>query len=322
MALKLIPQGTKFNFLGLRKIAIAFTALSTLASIVLLVVVGLNFGIDFRGGTMIQAATPQEVTVSEYRDALADAGVGEVTISRITDTGASDGPAHQVMLRIVEQGDDADVQQAAISTVQDRLRAAFPDVEFLSVASVGGKVSGELIQAGVLAVALSVVGVVVYIWLRFEWQFAIAAVISLVHDVFLTLGLFSLLQLEFSLSIIAALLTIVGYSLNDTVIVFDRVRENLRKYKKMDLGEIINLSTNETLSRTLMTSGTTLIALLSLYFLGGPVISGFTFAMIWGVLIGTYSSIYVAGVVVFWLGVDRSDKPNSKAGTQFANIDA
>ena len=198
-----------------------------------------------------------------------------------------------------------------------------PDIQFTSVESVGPKVSGELIQTAVLAVVLAIGAVLIYIWMRFEWQFAVGAVIALVHDVALTVGVFSELQIQFDLAIIAALLTLVGYSLNDTVVVFDRVRENLRKYKQKPLREVLNLSINETLSRTMVTSLTTLLALLALYVLGGDVIRGFVFAMIWGVIVGTYSSIFVASTILMWLGVKRDwSKPDANAGTQFANIDA
>ena len=187
----------------------------------------------------------------------------------------------------------------------------------------GPTVSGELITTAILAVLLAIGAVLVYIWLRFEWQFAVGAVLALVHDVILTIGIFSELQIRFDLPIIAALLTIVGYSLNDTVVVFDRVRENLRRYKKKDLKEVLNISINETLSRTFMTSFTTLLALFSLFFLGGDVIRGFVFAMIWGVIVGTYSSIFVASATLLFLGVKRDwSKPSAGAGTQFENIDA
>ncbi|MCL4123924.1 UNVERIFIED_CONTAM: hypothetical protein GTU68_062733 [Idotea baltica] len=194
---------------------------------------------------------------------------------------------------------------------------------FPQIDSVGPQVSGELVKTAVIAVLLSVGAVLFYIWLRFEWQFSLGAVAALVHDIVLTIGVFSFFQMSFDLNIIAALLTIVGYSLNDTVVVFDRVRENLRKYKKRPLKEVLNLSINETLSRTVMTSVTTLIALISLFVLGGDVIHGFVFAMIWGVIVGTYSSVFVASAVLLRLGVKRDwDKQDGAAGTQFANIDA
>jgi preprotein translocase subunit SecD len=227
------------------------------------------------------------------------------------------------MLRIQAQDETESVTPETIAAVEAALQLAVPDIQFTSVESVGPKVSGELIKTAVLAVALAIGAVLVYIWMRFEWQFAVGAVIALVHDVALTIGVFSELQIQFDLAIIAALLTLVGYSLNDTVVVFDRVRENLRKYKQRPLREVLNLSINETLSRTMVTSLTTLLALLALYVLGGDVIRGFVFAMIWGVIVGTYSSIFVASTVLMWLGIKRDwSKPDANAGTQFANIDA
>jgi preprotein translocase subunit SecF len=210
-----------------------------------------------------------------------------------------------------------------VEGVRAALQTAAPDILFVSVEFVGPKVSGELIQSAALAVLLAIAAVLFYIWLRFEWQFALGAVVALVHDILLTIGIFSILQIKFDLAIIAALLTIVGYSLNDTVVVFDRVRENLRKYKKLALADVLNLSINETLARTIMTSVTTLLALISLYVLGGDVIRGFVFAMIWGVIVGTYSSVFIASGVLLRLGVTRDwNKPDAKAGTQFSNVDA
>ena len=207
--------------------------------------------------------------------------------------------------------------------MQDALSKLDPNITFPAVESVGPTVSGELIQSAVLAVVLAIGAVLIYIWLRFEWQFALGAVVALVHDVVLTIGIFSELNIRFDLAIIAALLTIVGYSLNDTVVVFDRVRENLRKYKSKELKEVLNLSINETLSRTFMTSFTTLLALISLYVLGGDVIRGFVFAMIWGVIVGTYSSIFVASTTLLVLGVKRDwSGTNKNVGGQFSNIDA
>ena len=249
-------------------------------------------------------------------------GLGDVSITEVFDP--TFGPEENVaMLRIQAQDEAEAITPEAIAAVEEALRQAVPDIIFTSVESVGPKVSGELITAAILAVLLAVGAVLVYIWMRFEWQFAVGAVVALVHDVALTIGVFSELQIQFDLAIIAALLTIVGYSLNDTVVVFDRVRENLRKYKQKPLREVLNMSINETLSRTTMTSLTTLLALVALYFLGGDVIRGFVFAMIWGIVIGTYSSIFVASTLLMWLGVKRDwSKPATPSGNQFANIDA
>ena len=213
-----------------------------------------------------------------------------------------------------------------MNQIEAALKTVDGSVTFPSIESVGPKVSGELIQTAIIAVVAAIAAIVFYIWLRFEWQFALGAVAALIHDVSLTIGIFVLFQIRFDLSIIAALLTIVGYSINDTVVVFDRARENLIKYKKMPLRDVLNLSANETLSRTVMTSGTTLIALIALLVLGGDVIRGFVFAITWGIVVGTYSSIYVAKNIVLMLGVKRDwSKPSDSgpgAGTQFSNIDA
>jgi preprotein translocase SecF subunit len=296
--LKLVPDQTSIDFMGIRKLTLGLSAVAVVASLVLLAVMGLNFGIDFRGGTMIEARTAQPADIGAIRETANGLGLGSVQVQEF-------GDPRDVLIRMETQPGDGDAQMRAADTVQKALAAEFEGLEVRRTEVVGPKVSGELITQGVLAVGLAVFAVLVYIWLRFEWQFSLAAVAALVHDVTLTVGIFSLLQIQFNLSIIAALLTIVGYSLNDTVIVFDRVRENLRKFKKMELAEVLNLSINETLSRTLMTSGTTLAALLALYFLGGESMRGFTFAMIWGIVVGTYSSIFVAAVVVLRLGVKR-----------------
>jgi preprotein translocase subunit SecF len=321
MRLRIVPESTSIDFLGIGKICLFGSIAAMVLSVALFLIMGLNYGIDFRGGTLIMAETPEEHPIADYRGVLNGIGVGEVAVTEVSSAEASAGQT--VLMRVGITGDDPDAQSAVVTSVQDALDAAFSGITYLQVDNVGAKVSGELVRAGVLAIVIAMVAILIYIWLRFEWQFSVAAVASLVHDVTLTLGLFSLLQIEFNLSIIAAILTIVGYSLNDTVIVFDRVRENLRKFKKTKLVDVLNLSINETLSRTVMTSGTTLIALFALYFFGGGVIRGFTFAMIWGVVVGTYSSIYIASVLLLRLGVSRDgEKPTGKAGTQFANVDA
>ncbi len=324
MRLKLVPQNTSFDFFSRWKVWLGISALMMVVAFTSFMLQGLNFGIDFRGGTTIRTQSTQEIDVGTYRDALAPLELGDVTITEIFDPNF--GPDENVaMIRIQAQEDAQAVTSAVIDQVGEVLSAADAGLSlpFESVESVGPKVSGELIQTAVIAVVLAIGAVLVYIWLRFEWQFALGAVAALVHDVILTIGIFSELQIRFDLAIIAALLTIVGYSLNDTVVVFDRVRENLRKYKKKDLKEVLNISINETLSRTVMTSVTTLLALISLYVLGGDVIRGFVFAMIWGVIVGTYSSVFVASTILLWLGVKRDwSKPSNTAGNQFANVDA
>ena len=322
MRLRLVPQNTSYDFFSRSKMFLGFSSFLMLASIVSFLSQGLNFGIDFRGGTTLRTESAQVVNVAEYRTALQQLDLGDITISEVFDPNFREDQ-HVTMIRIQAQ----DGQEAISSDIVDRaletLRTVAPDIEFMSVESVGPKVSGELIQTAAIAVLLAIGAVLIYIWLRFEWQFAVGAVGALVHDVLLTIGVFSMLQIRFDLAIIAALLTIVGYSLNDTVVVFDRVRENLRKYKKKLLQEVMDQSINETLSRTVMTSVTTLLALIALFVLGGDVIRGFIFAMIWGVIVGTYSSVFVASALLLRLGVKRDwSKPDANTGNKFANVDA
>jgi preprotein translocase subunit SecF len=322
MRLRLVPQNTSYDFFSRSKMFLGFSSFLMLASIVSFLSQGLNFGIDFRGGTTLRTESAQVVNVADYRTALQQLDLGDITISEVFDPNFREDQ-HVTMIRIQAQ----DGQEAISSDIVDRaletLRTVAPDIEFMSVESVGPKVSGELIQTAAIAVLLAIGAVLIYIWLRFEWQFAVGAVGALVHDVLLTIGVFSMLQIRFDLAIIAALLTIVGYSLNDTVVVFDRVRENLRKYKKKLLQEVMDQSINETLSRTVMTSVTTLLALIALFVLGGDVIRGFIFAMIWGVIVGTYSSVFVASALLLRLGVKRDwSKPDANTGNQFANVDA
>jgi preprotein translocase subunit SecF len=322
MRLRLVPKETSYDFFRYWKVTFGASALAVVASIILFLVVGLNFGIDFRGGTTIRTQSQQTVDVGAYRSALASLDLGDVSITEVFDPNFDDDE-NVAMIRIQAQEGQEAVPPETILAIEGALRTVDPEMKFPSVESVGPKVSGELVQTAVLAVVLAIAAVLVYIWLRFEWQFSLGAVAALVHDVIVTIGIFSILQIKFDLAIIAALLTIVGYSLNDTVVVFDRVRENLRKYKKKDLKDVLSLSINETLSRTVMTSVTTLIALVSLFVLGGDVIRGFVFAMIWGVVIGTYSSVVVASAILLYLGVKRDwSKPDKNEGNQFAKVDA
>ncbi|HAT08337.1 MAG TPA: protein translocase subunit SecF [Rhodobiaceae bacterium] len=295
--LKLVPVNTSIGFIHHRTVAMALSALLVVGSIVVFVANGLNFGIDFRGGTLIEASSESAVDLAELRGRLGALDLGEVQIQEF-------GKETDVLIRIAEKEGAADASDnlSAVERVRAELSSDF-DVRRVEI--VGPQVSAELIQTGVMAVLAAIASMLIYIWFRFEWQFSVGAVLALVHDVALTIGLFALLQLDFNLSILAAILTIVGYSMNDTVVVYDRVRENLRKYKKMDLTELLNIAINETLSRTVITSATTMLALLALYILGGEVIRGFTFAMIWGVIVGTYSSIFIASPLLMMLGVKR-----------------
>ncbi|MEM6940768.1 MAG: protein translocase subunit SecF [Pseudomonadota bacterium] len=322
MRLRLFKQAPNFDYFSRWKLWLGISGLLMVVALVSFLIQGLNFGIDFRGGTTVRTESAQAVDVAAYRAALEVLELGDISITEVFDPNFRDDQ-NVAMIRIQAQEGQEAVTVETVGRVQGAMRAIDPDIKFVSVESVGPKVSGELIQTAAIAVVLAIGAVLVYIWLRFEWQFAAGAVLALVHDVVLTIGVFSELQIKFDLAIIAALLTIVGYSLNDTVVVFDRVRENLRKYKKRPLQEVMNLSINETLSRTFMTSVTTLLALIALFVLGGDVIRGFVFAMIWGVIVGTYSSIFVASAILLYFGVKRDwSKPDANAGNQYANIDA
>ena len=316
--LELIRNGTKINFLGGRKIAMIASSIAIILSLGLFAVKGLNYGIDFKGGTMVEGRTVGDADLGAIRGVLESLDLGDVQVQGF-------GSASDVLIRVEDVKGGEEARKTLVGRIGTAVTEAIPTFEIRRVESVGPKVSGELVTAGIMAVLLAIGSVLVYIWLRFEWQFSVGAVAALAHDVILTIGVFSLIQLEFNLSIIAAILTIVGYSLNDTVVVFDRVRENLRKYKKMVLEDLLNLSLNETLSRTLMTSITTLLALLALYFLGGAVLQGFTFAMIWGVIVGTYSSVYIASPILQMLGVKRDwSKPEDDTtamGVQFGGAE-
>lgn len=322
MRLKLVPDNIKINFFQSTKLTFGASVLAMVISIFLFFFNGLNLGIDFLGGTTIRTDAQTSVDVGAYRSALKPLDLGDVTVTEIFDVTKPDLNAAQIRFE-AQSGEEAATVEV-IRAVKAALISLDETITFPQVESVGPEVSGELVQAAITAVLAAIGAVLFYIWLRFEWQFSVGAIAALVHDIVITIGIFSLLQIKFDLAIIAALLTIVGYSLNDTVVVFDRVRENLRKYKKTLLKDLLNMSINETLSRTVMTSLTTLIALISLFILGGDVIHGFVFAMIWGVIIGTYSSVFVASSILLRLGVKRDwDKTNDgKAGTQFAGIDA
>ena len=321
MRLKLVPSETNVDFFRLSKITFGSSIVAMILALALFVLIGLNFGIDFRGGTTIRTDASIAIEVSKYRSALSNLVLGDISITEVFDPTKPDQNVAQI--RIEQQENEGSATVETIKAVQEVLLTLDDKMTFPSVESVGPKVSGELIRTAVIAVITAIFAVLFYIWLRFEWQFSVGAVAALIHDITLTIGIFSLLQIKFDLAIIAALLTIVGYSLNDTVVVFDRVRENLRKYKKLELQQVLNLSINETLSRTVMTSVTTLIALISLFILGGDVIRGFVFAMIWGVIVGTYSSVFIASNILLRLGVKRDwSKPSAGAGTKFSDIDA
>lgn len=320
--LKLVPEKTAIDFFRVQWLTFGFSIFLIVASILLVAVKGLNFGVDFKGGTTIRTETSAPLDIGVYRDALQPLDLGDVTITEVNDPSFRDDQ-HVAQVRIgAREGEEA-VTEQVITEVEAALKAVDPQVIFASVESVGPKVSGELIWKAILAVVAGSVGVLAYIWMRFEWQMAVGTVAAMLHDVIVTLGIFALFQLRFDLSIVAALLTILGYSVNDTVVIFDRLRENLAKYKTMPLRDMMNLTANETLSRTVMTASTALISLIVLLIWGGDVIRGFVFAMTLGVILGTYSTLYMAKNIVLFLGVDRGDKPKkTPTPDEYAGIDA
>lgn len=318
--LKLVPEKTDIDFFRVQWLTFGLSIVLIVASIGIVAVKGLNFGVDFLGGTTIRTESTTPVDVGAYRDALQPLDLGDVTITEVNDPGFRDDQ-HVAQVRIgAREGEEA-VTPEVITEVEAALQAVDPAIVFAAVESVGPKVSGELILWAILAVTAGSVGILIYIWMRFEWQMAVGTVAAMLHDVIVTLGIWSLFGLKFDLSIVAALLTILGYSVNDTVVIFDRLRENLAKYKTMPLREMMNLTANETLSRTVMTASTTLISLTVLFVWGGDVIRGFVFAMILGVVLGTYSTLYMAKNIVLFLGVDRGDKPK-KSASEFADVEA
>jgi len=321
--LRLAPEKTNIDFFKHQWLTFGGSVVVMLLAFVFWGTMGLNYGIDFKGGTTLRTESAQVIDVGVYREALAGLAVGDVVITEVFDPSFR-ADQHVAMIRLSSAEADEAVSPELLAQAKAALSAMDPAIKFVSEETVGPKVSGELVKTSIIAVTLTSIGIMLYIWLRFEWQFAVGGVLALLHDVFITIGLFALFQIKFDLTIVAALLTILGYSINDTVVVFDRLRENLVKYKTMPLRDVMNLSVNETLSRTLMTSITTLIAVGSMMVFGGDVIRGFSFAIFMGVLFGTYSSVYVAKNLVLFIGMDRSEKPKGgKPGDhEFANIDA
>ena len=316
---RLIPIEPKVPFIQARLVAGILSIVLVIASLFLFFTKGLNYGIDFTGGTVIEVDLGEEPDFAEVRSSMGELFPGVQVQGIAPQPGAAETYQFvRVGIPMQEETEElgSRAQQVAMERAEDRLRETFPNfVEVRSQESVSGQVSGELRRKGFLAVGLALIMVLAYIWFRFEWQFGLGAVIALAHDVILTLGFFELTQIEFNLSIVAAVLTIIGYSLNDTVVVYDRIRENLRKYKTKPLPDVLNLSINDTLSRTILTSLTTLLALLALYILGGDGLRGFSLAMIWGVIIGTYSSIFVASPLLILLKLKRGANTGGELAT-------
>ena len=296
--LKLVPDNTNLPFVSLRRWAFGLTILLTVAALALFFVRGLNLGVDFVGGLTVEEKFQTPPSLDKLRTTVDNLGLGEVRLQAV----GLDGKTVSIKLPPPKSS-----AEDAVSKVVDAVRAAvvrdFPDATFSQQSSVSGKVSGELIQNGILAVVLAVLGIGLFAIFRFEWQFGISTVVAIVHDVLMTLGFFALTQFEFDLNIVAAVLTIIGYSINDKIVIDDRIRENMRRYRKMDMAGIVDLSVNETLPRTVMTSLTILLALFALLIFGGPVLRGFTSAMILGIFVGTYSSIYVSSSLLITLGL-------------------
>ncbi len=300
--LRLAPENTKISFMRFRRISYPLSAVLSILSIVLFLGVGMNFGIDFAGGTQVELrAHSGKADLAALRAKADSLGLGPVEAQRI-------GAASDVTLRVQVQPGGESGQSKAVAKLRDAFEK---DYDFRSVEAVGPRVSGELVQSGILGIVVAILCVLTYLWFRFEWQFAVGAIIGTMHDLLLTVGFFAFTQIEFNQTSIAAILTIVGYSLNETVVVLDRIREVMRKYKKLSTPEIIDMSVNAVLPRTIMTATTVFLALLALFFLGGDVIRSFSAAMIWGICVATYSSIFICSPMLIYMGVraDTLDKP-------------
>ncbi len=299
--IKLVPEKTNWDFIGKRFLAFALSAIFVFGSIGWIAIKGINLGVDFTGGTLIEIQAPAKPDLPALRETVDKLGLGSISLQEF-------GDPQNILIRMPQQEDGADAQKAAIEKMRASLDSVFSKegtVDYRRIEYVGPQVGDELRKAGIIAFVLSLLGIMGYIWWRFEWQFAFVGILALIHDAIATLGFIAVAGFEFDLSTMGALLLISGYSINDTVVNFDRVRENLRKFKKMPLIELLNLSINDVLSRSLMTSVTTFIALLALAIFGGEVIRGFTWALIFGVVVGTYSSVYIAGALLLYLNVRR-----------------
>ncbi len=294
--LRIIKSETNINFMRIKKLTLFISSILFFLSLSLVFIKGLNLGIDFTGGSLIEVRFKENIDLNNLRMKMNKLDLGEIQLQTI-------GNENDIVIKVQDKKNNENTQSETIQIIKNSLSGE--SVEYRRAEFVGPKVGGELVNAGIIAVIFSLIGILIYIWIRFQWNFAIGAIIALVHDVILTLGFFSVLQLEFNLATVAAVLTIAGYSINDTVVIYDRIRDTMRKYKQITFDKVINISLNGTLSRTLTTSLTTLLALIALYTFGGIVISSFIIALIWGVLIGTYSSVYVASPILTYLKQDN-----------------
>lgn len=310
--LKIIPDNTNIGFVRVRFIAFAITMLLTIAAVAMVGLHGLNMGVDFVGGVSIEEKFPGEPKLDEIRSTVNHLGYGEAALQQL-------GNQNTVTVRLpVPESAEKDAVNKMVEAVKAELKTKF-NAEFTTYSTVSGKVSGELVNKGILAVVLAIVGIAIFSWFRYEWQFGVSTAVAIIHDVLMALGFFAVTGLVFDLNIVAAILTIIGYSINDKMVIDDRIRENMRKYRKMGMSELIDLSVNETLPRTVMTSLTIMLALASLLIFGGEVLRGFTAAMMLGIVVGTYSSIYVSSSLLITLGLKpgvREEKPSAASGAE------
>jgi len=309
--LHIIPHDTRIDFMRLHRIAFALSVAMVVGSILLIAFKGLNFGVDFAGGILMEVHTQGPADLGAMRDELSGLDVGEVALQEF-------GDPDKVLIRLQKQEGDEKAQIAAIAKVKAALGS---DVYIARQEFVGPKVGAELIQDAILASVLAMLGIMAYVWFRYEWQFAVNCIVAIFHDCITTVGLFALLGMQFDLTIVAAVLTIAGFSVNDTVVIYDRIREELRRYKKMPLADLLNLSINRTLSRTIMTSGLAFLSVLAILLFGGEVLRGFSVAMIWGIVIGTYSTICVATPMLIYMNLRRhADAPKPEAGSEAGEV--
>ncbi|MBN67340.1 MAG: protein translocase subunit SecF [Rickettsiales bacterium] len=304
--LRLVPQETAYDFIRLRWIGFVVSLLFMVATVGVIVQEGINFGIDFTGGILMEVRTPEPTTLQVFRDVLDRPEFGEVSLQHF-------GDDREVLIRI--QTSDTEEQAALVEEAKDILEAEMPALEYRKIDYVGPTVGQELIQSGYLSLGVAFAAVLMYIWFRFEWQFGVGAVVALLHDAFIMVGFFALTRFDFGLTSIAAILTVIGYSINDSVVIYDRIRENLRKYKKMPLTEVLNRSINDTLSRTVMTGVTTILAAGALAVFGGEVLKGFSWALVFGVVVGTYSSVFVAAPILLYFGIRNEQDETAPAAS-------
>ena len=303
--LRLISDDINIKFIRLKKYAFPFSLTLSILSILAVIFIGLNFGIDFKGGILVEVRTSENIRINDIRNSINNLNIGEVTIQEF-------GSNTDYLIRVERQKGEDDAQQKAVELIKSNLSSSLVDeIEYRRLEFVGPTVSKDLVFDGIMAIVCAITAMLAYIWFRFELPFAIGAIVALVHDIILTMGVFAVLGLEFNLATVAAILLIIGYSMNDTVVVYDRVRENLRKFKKMNLIDLLDKSVNQTLSRTINTTVTTILALGALYFIGGQIIADFAFAMLWGIVVGTYSSIFIAATILIYLNVRRSSQKES-----------